>query len=138
MPLNANQLLAVFPHPVLTKILGEPTLKSITLQQSETNENLASIKSNLGDGLTCIMITSMKPATFTTVHPAPFTILTNLGPAPDPITISAVSSATKIADIIKAYTLQSKIYSEIIEAKRISVKLALHSMAKIYYMVLKH
>ena len=34
MPLNADQLLAVFPHPVLTKIIGEPYLASITLQQS--------------------------------------------------------------------------------------------------------
>ena len=47
MPLNADQLLAVFPHPVLTNIIGEPNLASITLQQSEQNGNLASIKSNL-------------------------------------------------------------------------------------------
>ena len=44
MPLNSDQLLAVFLHPVLTKIVGEPNLESITLQQSEHNGNLASIK----------------------------------------------------------------------------------------------
>ena len=44
MPLNADQLLAVFPHPVLTKIICEPNLASITLQQSEHNGNLALIK----------------------------------------------------------------------------------------------
>ena len=33
MLLNADQLLAVFPYPVLTKIVGEPNLASITLQQ---------------------------------------------------------------------------------------------------------
>ena len=44
MPLNANQLLEVFPHPVLTKIIRKPNLASITLQQSEHNGNLASIK----------------------------------------------------------------------------------------------
>ena len=49
MPLNADQLLAVFLHPVLTKIVGKTNLESITLQQSEHNGNLASIKSNLGD-----------------------------------------------------------------------------------------
>ena len=43
MPLNADQLLAVFPHPVLTKIIGEPNLASITLQKSKHNRNLASI-----------------------------------------------------------------------------------------------
>ena len=52
MPLNADQLLAVFPHPVLNKIVGKPNLESITLQQSENSGNLSSIKSNLGDGLT--------------------------------------------------------------------------------------
>ena len=35
MPLNADQLLAVFPHPVLTNIIGEPNLAIITLQKSE-------------------------------------------------------------------------------------------------------
>ena len=44
MPLNANQLLAVFLHPVLMKIIGEPNLASITLQQSEHNRNLTLIK----------------------------------------------------------------------------------------------
>ena len=51
MSLNADQLLAVFLHLVLTKIIGEPNLASITLQKSEHNGNLASIKLNLGDGL---------------------------------------------------------------------------------------
>ena len=113
------------PRPVLTKIVGEPTLESITLQQSEHNENLASIKLNLGDGLTGLMVISMKPANFATVHPAPLMIPINPGPAPDSIAIAAASSATKISAIYKAYAPQSKIYSEFIEAKRISVKLAL-------------
>ena len=66
MPLNSNQLLAVFPHPVLTKIVIEPNLASITLQQSKHNGNLALIKSNLGDGLTGLMVLSMKPEIFKT------------------------------------------------------------------------
>ena len=41
MPLNADQLLVVFPHPVLTNIVGDPNLESITLQKSEYNGNLA-------------------------------------------------------------------------------------------------
>ena len=102
MPLNANQLLAVFPLPVLTKIVGEPNLESITIQQSEHNGNLASIKSNMGDGLTGLMVISMKPETFATIHPDPFAIPTNPGPAPDPDAIAAASSATKIADIYKS------------------------------------
>ena len=99
MLLNADQLLAVFPHPVLTKILGEPNLESITRQQNEHNGNLASIKSNLGDGLTGLMVISMKPAIFATIHPNPFAIPTNPGPAPDPDAISAASSATNISDL---------------------------------------
>ena len=138
MLLNVHQLLAVFPHPVLNKIVGEPTLDSITLQQSEHNGNLASVKSNMGDGLTVLMVISMKPATFATIHPDHFTIPTNPGPGPDPDAIAAASSATNIADIYKAYALQSKIYSEFIEAEQISVKIALDSMAEICYKALNH
>ena len=106
-------LLAVFPHPVLTKIVGEPNHESITLQQSKQNGNLASIKSNLRDGLTGLMVISMKPETFATIHPEQFAIPTNPGPAPDPDDIAAASSATMISDIYKEYALQSKIYSEL-------------------------
>ena len=50
MPLNVDQLLAVLPHPVLTKIFGEPNLASITLQQSEHNGNLeVGFSDNLGE-----------------------------------------------------------------------------------------
>ena len=125
MPLNADQLLAVFPHPVLTKIVGEPSLGIITLQQSEHNGNLASIKLNLGDGLTGLMVLSMKPDIFKTIHPDAFEIPKNPGPAPDPAAIAAASMATKITDIYKAYALESVIYAEYVTAERISVKLAL-------------
>ena len=138
MPLNADQLLAVFPQPVLTKIVGEPNLESITLQQSEHNGNLASIKSKLGDGLTGLMVISVKPEIFATIHPDPFAISMNPVLSPDPDAIAAASSATKIADLYKAYALQSNIYSEFIAAKKILVKLTLDSMAEIYYKALKN
>ena len=138
MPLNADQLLAVFPHPVLTKIVGEPNLASITLQQSEHNGNLALIKSNLGGGLNGLMVLSMKPDIFKTIHPDTFVIPTNPGPAPDPVVIAAASTATKIADIYKAYALESAIYSEFVTAERISVKLAINSMSELYYKSLKN
>ena len=128
----------MFPHPVLTRIVGEPTLEIITLQQSKHNGHLAFVKSNLGDGLTVLMVIFMKPETFATINPDPFTIPTNPGPAPEPDAISAASSATKTADIYKSYALKRKIYSEFIETERISVKLALDLMAKIYYKALKH
>ena len=117
MPLNSDQLLAVFPHPVLTKIVGEPNLAIIALQQSEHNGNLASIKSNLGDGLTGLMVISIKPEIFSTIHPDNFAIPTNPGPAPDPDAIAAASTATKIADLYKAYALKSDIYSEFVAAE---------------------
>ena len=133
MPLNANQLLAVFPHLVLTKNIGEPNLASIMFQQSEHNGNLTSIKSNLGDGLTGLMVLSMKPDIFKTIHPNAFEIPTNPGPAPDPTVIAAASTATKIADTYKAHALESAIYVEYVTAERISVKLALDSMSELYY-----
>ena len=63
------------------------------------------IKSNLDDGLTSLMVLSMKPDIFKTIHPDTFVIPTNPGPAPDPVVIAAASTATKIADIYKAYAL---------------------------------
>ena len=137
MPLNAYQLLAVCPHPVFTKIIGKPNLASITLQQSEHNGNLASIKSNLGDGITGLMVLSMKPDIFKTIHPDAFEIPTNPGPAPDPAVIASASTSTKIADIYKAYALESAIYVEYVTAERISVILALDSMSELYYKALK-
>ena len=125
MLLNTDQLLAVFPYLVLTKIIGETNLASITLQQSEHNGNLASIKSNLGDGLTGLMVLSMNPGIFKTIHPDAFKIPTNPGPVPDPAVIPAASTDTKISDIYKAYALESAIYAEYVTAERISVKLAL-------------
>ena len=138
MPLNANQLLAFFPHPVLTKIIGKHNLASITLQQSEHNGNLASIKSNLGDGLTGLMVLSMKPDIFKTIHPDAFEIPTNPGPAPDPAVIEAASTATKITYIYTPYSLESAIYAEYVTAERISVKLVLDSMSELYYKYLKN
>ena len=132
MPLNADQLLEVFPHPVLTKIVGEPNLTSITLQQSKHNGNLALIKSNLGDGLTGLMVLSMKPDIFKTIHPDTFVIPTNPVPAPDPDIIAAASTATKISDIYKAYALEGAICAEFVTAERISMKLTLDSMSKLY------
>ena len=138
MPLNADQILAVFPHPVLTKIVGEPTLASILLQQSEHTGNLASINSNLGDGLTGLMVLSMRPDIFKTIHPDTFVIPTNPGPAPDPVVITAASKTTKIVDIYKAYALESVIYAEFVTAEQISVKLALDSMSELYYKTLNN
>ena len=131
MPLNADQLLVVLLHSVLTKFVGEPNLAIITLQQSEHNGNLASIKSNLGDGITGLMVISMKPEIFKTIHTDDFVIPTNLGPAPDPV-------ATKITDIFKAYALESALYTEYLTAERISVKLALDSLSELYYKSLKN
>ena len=138
MPLNANQILAVFPHLVLTKIIGKPNFASITPQQSKHNGNLASIKSNLGDGLTGLTFLSTKPDIFKTIHPNTFVIPTNLGPAPDPAVIAAASMVTKIADSYKAYALESAIYAEYVTAEHISVKLALDSMSKLYFKSLKN
>ena len=84
------------------------------------------------------MVLSMKPDILKNIHPEAFEIPTNLGPAPDPVVIAAASTATKIADIYKAYALESAIYAEYVTAECISVKLALDSMSEIYYKALKN
>ena len=70
---------------------------------------------------------------FATIHPEDFAILTNPGPAPDPDAIATASLATNIADLYKAYALESVIYSEFVAAELISVKLVLDLMAELYY-----
>ena len=60
------------------------------------------------------MVLSMKPEIFKTIHPDTFVIPTIPGPAPDPAAIAPASTATKIADIYKAYALKSAIYSEFV------------------------
>jgi len=138
MTLNTEQILAMFPHPTLTKIVGEPALESLTLMQEEHNSNLASVKTNLGDGTTGLMVISMKPSTFATVHPDPFIIPVNPGAQPNPDEISAASSATKIADIYKAFELKSEFFSEYCDAEHVSVKITIDAVEKIYYQSLKH
>ena len=73
------------------------------------------------------MVLSMKPYIFKTIHPDTFVIPTNPYPAPDPDVIASASTATKIADIYKAYNLESAIYSEFVTEERIYLKLALDS-----------
>ena len=84
------------------------------------------------------MVLSMKPEIFKTIHPDTSVIPTNPGPAPDTDVIATASTATKIGDIYKAYALESEIYTEFVSAERISVKLALDSMADLYYKTLKN
>ena len=88
--------------------------------------------------MTGLMVLSMKPEIFKTIHPDTFVIPTNPGPAPDPAAITAASTATKIADIYKAYGPESTIYLEFVTAKRISAKLTLDSMSELYYKTLKN
>ena len=96
------------------------------------------IRSNLGGGLTSLVVLSMKPDIFKTIQPDDFVIPTNPGPAPDPAVIAAASTATNIADIYKAYALESVIYAEYVTEERISVKLALNSMSERYHKSLKN
>ena len=78
------------------------------------------MKSNLGDGLTGLLVISMKPSTFLTIHPKEFVKPTNPGSAPPAAYIKDASSATRIADLYKAYDLKLKVYSKFFEAERIS------------------
>ena len=115
-----------------------PSSQALRSNKASTTRTSPSIKSNLGDGLTGLMVLSMKTDIFKTIHPDAFVIPTNLGPAPDPIVIAAASTSTKIADIYKAYALESAIYAEYVTARRISVKLALDSMLELYYKSVKN
>ena len=53
------------------------------------------------------MVIYMKPEIFATIHPDTFAQPRNPVPAPNPFAIAASSTATKIADLYKAYALES-------------------------------
>ena len=84
------------------------------------------------------MVLSMNPEIFKTIHPDTFMIQTNPDPAPNPDVIAAASTTTKFADIYKAYALERELYLEFVSAEQISAKLALDSMADLYYKTLKN
>lgn len=137
MPLTANQIFVVFPHLVLTPIVGDPTLEGITTLQNKNNNNLSSLKSYLCDDTTGLLELSMPAATFTTIHPDVFVILFNPGAEPDVTEIAATNSTTKIAEIYSALKLRSQIYSEWVEVECISIKLNCAAVDETFYKYLK-
>ena len=51
MPTFPTDTTEVMPHPTLTKIIGKPTQRSITILRSEALANARAIHSDEGDGI---------------------------------------------------------------------------------------
>ena len=84
-------------------------METLTLMQQEHNKNLSSITSKLGDGTAGLLLISMKPAIFVTVHPDTYTVPKNPGTAPTQTAITAADSAKKITNLYNSFALKQKI-----------------------------
>ena len=67
MPLKADQILALFPNPVLSPIQGEPDYAAIRILQKQTFQNLSAIPSNLGCAKKGLLWLATTPAVYLTI-----------------------------------------------------------------------
>ena len=123
MPLKADQILTLFPNPVLSPILGEPNYAAIRILQKQTNQNLSAIPSNLGCGTKGLVWLATTPEIYAMISATPVDPPPNPGSAPDPIAVGNAASAKEVTAIHSAHDLQVKLYEEYMAADRLSVKL---------------
>ena len=84
MPLTADGMTAIFPHPVLTPIVGEPGWPALRLMQKELNANAVAIPSNLGCGRYGLLSLTMTPTAYNALTTTPVVEPTNPGVQPEP------------------------------------------------------
>ena len=132
MPLRADQILALFPNPVLSPILGEPDYAAIRILQKQTFQNLSAIPSNLGCGTKGLLWLATTPTVYATISATPVTAPTNPGSEPDPIAVAGAISAKEVTAIHSTYDLAVKLYEEYMAADRLSVKLLTAAVEDIF------
>ena len=132
MPLKADQLLTLFPNPVLSPILGEPDYAAIRILQKQTNQNLSAIPSNLGCATKGLLWLATTPAVYNTISATPVIPPRNPGAAPDPVALTNAKSSKEVTTIHLAYDLQVRLYEEYMAADRLSVKLLTAAVEDIF------
>ena len=132
MPLRADQILTLFPNPVLTPIIGEPDYAAIRILQKQTNQNLAAIPSNLGCATKGLLWLATTPSVYSTISAIPVVPPRNPGSAPDPLALSNAKSSKEITTIHSTYDLEVKLYEEYMAADRLSVKLLTAAVEDIF------
>ena len=132
MPLKADQIEALFPNPILTRIVGEPTHEEIRLLEKETNKNPSAIPSNLGCGTKGLLWIGTPPTVYATISSVPFVPPTNPGSAPSAKDIAACGSAKDIASVHATQDLAVKLFEEYMAADRLCVKLLCNAVEDIF------
>ena len=132
MPLKADQIEALFPHPILTPIVGEPTHEGIRLLEKQINKNLAAIPSNLGCGTKGFLWISTSATVYATISSVTFTPPANPGSTPSTTALTAAGSAKDIAAVHANHDLNVKLYEEYMAADRLSVKLITNAVEDIF------
>ena len=130
MPLKADQILALFPNPVLTPIIGEPDYAAIRILQKQTNQNLSSIPSNLGCGTKGLVWLATTAAVYATISSTDVT--PPLNPGSTPTVPASTNDVTKVAKVHAKFEIQVKLYEEWMAADRLSVKLLVAAVDDIF------
>jgi hypothetical protein len=80
MPSAIDSIVAGFPFPTVTPIIGEPNYESIAALHLQLNANAASIQSHLGNGHLGLLYLTVSPAVYATLSNIAFIAPINPGP----------------------------------------------------------
>ena len=94
---TAERILENFPHPIISRIVGQPNYETLAEVHLKLNTNAASIHENIGNGKLGLMFLTVKPQVHATMSSGVLFMLPN-GPGQHPTT-SAGASRVSIAEI---------------------------------------
>jgi hypothetical protein len=121
MPSTVDSIVAGFPFPTVTPIVGEPNYESIAALHLQLNANAASIQSHLGNGHLGLLYLTVSPAVYATLSNVPFVAPLNPGPVPiipegstGPAGISIRTSFTESTTVFRQYDTADKALKQLL------------------------
>jgi hypothetical protein len=109
MPTAIDKLVANFPHPNISPIVGQPTYKTLAQLHIQLNSNAASVHSKLGNGQLGLLQLTFMVAVYNTLSAIPF-----IAPANPDATIILPSHSTgpQINDLNRQHDATAALFSE--------------------------
>jgi hypothetical protein len=109
MVATIDTLVAGFPFPTISPIVGEPNYDSIATVHRLLNANSASIQSHLGNGRLGLLFLTVSPTVYNTLSATPFVPPVNPGPSP---IVPDGSTGPQIADIRYEFTTATTVFKQ--------------------------
>jgi len=106
---SINKIVGIFPHPIITPIIGKPTYETICPVHLFLNANAASVQSHLGNGRLGLLFLTVLPAVFNNFSQIQFVPPPN--PGPD-ASIPPGATAVQISTLRHSHTVVSRLYKE--------------------------